>query len=184
MRTKEGTAKKLKEIVFRGFTSRRKKKYYVVEEREDFVERLARAAIVVGGGSGLDLDTLRDGEHLSLVLLLLKGLLGDSLEGLLDVDGLLGRGLEVGDVSLGRAPRVGTLGRNDASVFHIDLVTQNDEGEVLRITGSGLDEELLTPAVQVLESLGNINVEHQNAAVSSTVESNSQRSKESDEQRR
>ena len=139
---------------------------------------LARAAIVGGGRSGLDLDSLRDGEHLSLVLLLLKGLLGDSLEGLLDVDGFLGRGLEVGDVALGRAPRVGTLRRNDTSVLHIDLVTQNDEGEVFRVTGSSLDEELLAPAVQVLESLGNVNVEDQDAAVGSTVESDSQGSEE------
>lgn len=36
--------------------------------------------------------------------LLLEGVLGDRLERLLDIDGLLGRGLKVRDVTLGLAP--------------------------------------------------------------------------------
>lgn len=41
--------------------------------------------------------------------LLEKRVLGDGLEGLLDVDGLLGRGLKERDIALGAAPRLETL---------------------------------------------------------------------------
>lgn len=44
--------------------------------------------------------------------LLGEGVLGDGLEGLLDVDGLLGRGLKVGNVALGLAPGHGSFLRD------------------------------------------------------------------------
>ena len=45
-----------------------------------------------------------------------EGVLGDGLEGLLHVDGLLGRGLEVGDLVLGVAPLLGALGGHRAVI--------------------------------------------------------------------
>ena len=50
------------------------------------------------------------GGILHVVLGLLgEGVLGNGLEGLLNVDVLLGRGLKVGDVALGLAPGEGAL---------------------------------------------------------------------------
>lgn len=136
---------------------------------------LAAAASVVSGGGVSDLDAIGDSKNVATFDFLFEGLLGDSLEGELDVDGFLGRGFEVRDVSLGLAPGGGTLGGDDTGVFHINLVTQNYEGEVLRVAGSGLDQELLAPAVQVLERLGHVHIEDEHAAVSTTIEGNTQR---------
>lgn len=88
-------------------------------------DRLAVAAIVLralridtNGVGVIDISarerqimTLPDEPHNSQLLLglLLQRVLGDSLEGLLDVDGLLRRRLEVGDVPLRLTPRHGTL---------------------------------------------------------------------------
>lgn len=137
---------------------------------------LAGAAVIVGDRGGFDGDTTGNREHFSFVLLLLEGLLGDRLESLFNIDGFLGRGLEIGDVALRLAPGVGTLGRNDTSVFHIDLVTQHNEGEILGISRRRLDQELLTPAIQVFEGFGNVHVEHQHTAVRTTVEGHTKRS--------
>ena len=137
---------------------------------------LAGASVVAGDRGGFDGDTTGDREHFSFVLLLLEGLLGDRLESLFNVDGFLGRGLEIGDVALRLAPGVGTLGRDDTSVLHIDLVSQHDEGEILGISRRSLDQELLTPAIQVFEGFGHVHVEHQHAAVRTTVESHTKRS--------
>ena len=100
-----------------------------------------------------------------------EGVLGDGLEGLLHVDGLLGRSLEVGDFVLGVAPLLGALGRHRAVIkvhlgvrvvvvevgevaegvdvvmeVAIDLVAEDDEGEVVGVPGTGLDQELVPPA--------------------------------------
>jgi hypothetical protein len=110
--------------------------------------------------------------HFTLIGLLLECILGNGLEGLLDIDGFLGRSLKERNVALGLAPSHGTLVGDDTLVLEIDLVTENNEWEVLRIAGTGLDEELIAPAVEVLKGLGDVDVEHEHAAIGTTVESN------------
>lgn len=71
-----------------------------------------------------------------LTLLLLQRVAGNDLKGLLHVDGLLGRGLEVGDAALGLAEGHGALGRDDAlALLDVNLVAQHDKGERIRVTG-------------------------------------------------
>lgn len=115
-------------------------------------------------------DILGEYDITSVVVVLLEGVLGDGLEGLLDIDGLLGRGLEEGDVALRVAPGLEALGGDDALVLEIDLVADDDEGEVVGVVGGRLDEELISPAVEVLKGLGDVHVEHKDAAVSAAVE--------------
>jgi hypothetical protein len=110
--------------------------------------------------------------HFTLIGLLLECILGNGLEGLLDIDGFLGRSLKERNVALGLAPSHGTLVGDDTLVLEIDLVTENNEWEVLRIAGTGLDEELIAPAVEVLKGLGDVDVENEHAAIGTTVESN------------
>jgi len=114
-------------------------------------------------------------EHDGLGTLLRKSVLGNGLESLFDVDSLLGRGLEERDVTLGGTPLLETLGGNNTSALHIDLVADDNEWEAIRVTRSGLDQELIAPAVQVVKGLGNVNIKHENAAISTTVESNTKR---------
>lgn len=71
--------------------------------------------------------------------LLLQSILGDRLERLFDIDGLLGRGLKVRNVALGLTPRHGPfLGDHAFRVFHVDLVPEDDKGEVFRVVRAGL----------------------------------------------
>ena len=70
----------------------------------------------------------------------MQSVLGNSLERLLDIDGLLRGGFKVGDVALGLTPgHCAFLGDLSLVLLHIDLVAQHDEGEVLGVPGAGLD---------------------------------------------
>ena len=86
-----------------------------------------------------------------LLLLARQRVLGDRLEGLLDVDGLLGGRLEVRHVVLLLTPLHRLLGRDGARVGQVDLVADHHEREVLGVAWRRLDEELVAPALQVLE---------------------------------
>jgi hypothetical protein len=108
-----------------------------------------------------------------LLSLLLQCILGDRLERLLDVDGLLCRSLEIRDVAFRLAPghcaflcylnseRVSGCGYNSAvrvaylslALFHVDLVPENNKGEVLGVMWARLDQKLVSPTVQGLERL-------------------------------
>ena len=132
-----------------------------------------------------------------VVLFLLERVLGNGLECLLDVDSLLRRRLEVGDVALGLAPghsaflgdlQCGRRLRGGATrtqgvwrayltlaLLHINLVPENNEGEVLRVVWACLNEELVPPAVECLKGLGAVDVVDEYAAVRATVEGNTQR---------
>jgi hypothetical protein len=134
--------------------------------------RLA-AAVTLGWWLVGDLDTFWQ-KQFTTIILLLKCILGNGLESLLDVNGFLGRSLEVWDVALALAPSGSSLGGHNTLSLEIDLVTQNNEWEVIGISWSSLDQELITPAIQILESLGNIDIEDQDTAISSSVESNTQ----------
>jgi len=101
----------------------------------------------------------------------MQSVLGNSLECLLDVDGLLCGRLKVGDIALGLAPgHCAFLGDLPLILLHIDLVAQYDEGEVLGVPGAGLNEELVPPTVQGLERLGAVDVVNEDAAVCAAVE--------------
>ena len=95
----------------------------------------------------------------------------DGLESLFNVDGLLCGRLKVGDVAFGLAPgHRAFLGYLPLVLFHIDLVAQYNEGEVLGVPGASLNEELVSPAVQGLERLGAVDVVNEDAAVRTAVE--------------
>jgi hypothetical protein len=110
--------------------------------------------------------------------LLLQCILGDRLEGLFDVDGLLCRSFEIRYVALRLAPRHCALLRDlfphiprtvspgilrsrwhrmathlSFALFHVDLIAEDDKGEVLGIVGTRLDQELVSPTVEGLEGL-------------------------------
>jgi len=108
------------------------------------------------------------------IALLFQSVLCDCLESLLYVNGLLGGGLEVGDVTFALAPCLRSLVGDHTLVLEIYLITQHNKGKVVGITGTSLDKEFVSPAVQVLERLGYIDVEHQHAAVSPTIESHTE----------
>mmetsp|Transcript_47618 Transcript_47618/g.95305 ORF Transcript_47618/g.95305 Transcript_47618/m.95305 type:complete len:220 (-) Transcript_47618:40-699(-) len=60
------------------------------------------------------------------------------------------------------------------ALVEVDLVAKNHKREVVRVARSGLDQEFISPAVQVFKRLDNVNIENQNAAVRSTVECHAQ----------
>jgi len=100
----------------------------------------------------------------------MQSVLGNSLERLLDVDCLLCRRLKVRNVALGLAPgHRAFLGDLSLVLLHIDLVTQHDEGEVLRVPGASLDEEFVPPTVQGLERLGAVDVVNEDTAVGAAI---------------
>jgi len=140
-----------------------------------FFKKIALTTTSAASRTGLTLGSNGDRrEDDGLGTLLRKSVLGDGLESLFDVDGLLGRGLKERDVTLRGAPLLETLGGNNTSALHIDLVADDDEREAIGVTRGGLDQELVAPAVEVIEGLGNVNVEHEHAAISTTVESNTE----------
>jgi hypothetical protein len=59
-------------------------------------------------------------------------------------------------------------------LFHVNLVANDNKGKVLGATGRSLDQEFVSPALQGLETLCVVDVEHEHAAVSPTVECNAQ----------
>lgn len=139
------------------------------------IEIFYLAAATLGLLLGLtNCDILGEDDITSVVVVLLESILGNGLESLLDVDGLLCRSLEGGDVALRVAPGLETLGGDDTLVLEIDLVADDDEGEVVGVMRGSLDEELVSPAVEVLEGLGDVDVEDEDAAVSATVEGNTE----------
>ena len=106
-----------------------------------------------------------------LLSLLLQRVLGDRLERLLDIDGLLCGSLEIRDVAFRLAPthcaflcylysewvsgcvitvclKVAYL---SLAFFHVDLITEYNKGEVLRVVWTRLDQKLVSPTVQGLE---------------------------------
>ena len=65
----------------------------------------------------------------------------------------------------------GALGADGTLVVaDIHFVAQDDEGEGLGVARGGLDEELVPPRIKGLEGFGRVNVVHQHAAVSASIE--------------
>ena len=62
----------------------------------------------------------------------------------------------------------------DLSVFQVNLVAEDNEGEVLWIARTGLDQELVSPAVQCLKGVGVCDIKDKNTAVGSSVECHAQ----------
>ena len=60
------------------------------------------------------------------------------------------------------------------SLFNINLVSKHNEGEILGIMGTGLDQELVSPTIKRFERLGAIHVVYKYAAVGATVERDSE----------
>lgn len=114
------------------------------------------------------------------------------MESLLDVDSLLGRSLKVRDVSLGLTPRHRALLRNlqhrvvvfildqrlsylPLAFLHINLVTEDNKGEVLGIVWARLDEKLVAPAVQRFKGFCTVDVVYEYAAIRASVVGHAER---------
>jgi hypothetical protein len=65
--------------------------------------------------------------------------------------------------------------RTYCSILQINLVAQHDKWEVLGISRTSLDQELVAPRIKVLECVGSSCVEDENAAISTAVEGNAER---------
>jgi hypothetical protein len=132
------------------------------------------AAFYRGGGLG-QVDSVGD-KHVAVRGVLVQRRLRSLEERHLHLGCVLGGGLEVGYGlgALGLAP-LGHLGLGHAALgFPVDLVADDHEGEVLRVAGVGLGEELFSPGVQLLEGLLGGDVVHQDAGIRTAVERNAQ----------
>ena len=79
-------------------------------------------------------------------------------------------------MALALAPRHRPLLGHDAlAFFHVNLVAEHDEREVVRIVRTRLNEELIAPAVERLKALGIVDIVHQHAAVRAAVERHAER---------
>lgn len=56
------------------------------------------------------------------------------------------------------------------SVFQVNLVSQHNKREVLGIPGAGLDEKLVSPAVEGFECVGGSHIKHQDTTICTSVE--------------
>jgi len=61
------------------------------------------------------------------------------------------------------------------ALFHVNLIAKNDEGEILGVVRTCLDQELVSPAVQSLKRLQAVHVVDQHATVCAAVESHTER---------
>ncbi|EDK99238.1 mCG1036659, partial [Mus musculus] len=62
-----------------------------------------------------------------------------------------------------------------SSQSEVNLVSQHNKREVLGIPGAGLDEKLVSPAVEGFESVGGSHIKHQNTAICTSVEGHTKR---------
>lgn len=120
-----------------------------------------------------------------------------TFESLLHVHCLLGTGLEIRDVAPRLAVGHSAFRRNHPFAFlYIDLVSQyhlqpsqrtvpklhknrymTHKRKALGISRGRLDEEFVAPAIQRLETLRVVDIVDQNAAISTSIESDTQRLK-------
>jgi hypothetical protein len=61
------------------------------------------------------------------------------------------------------------------ALLHVNLVAEDNKGEVIRVARRGLDQELVSPAVQRIETLGVVHVVDKDAAVGASVEGDAER---------
>ena len=146
---------------------------------------------------------VRDSVHLWFIhflVLLGQRIPRDALEGLLYVHCLLGTRLEIGNIIFGLAPVLGSAGWDleavgdsvimtsslhhiyslffflsgtHLSVFQVNLISNDDEREVLRVSWAGLNEELVSPTIESLEGVGIRDIVDKYAAICSSIECNS-----------
>lgn len=121
-------------------------------------------------------------DGVSIVLLeVLRLFLGQSttsnnLKSLLNAYSFLSTSFKVRQVSFTGAESLCLLGANLAlAVFNINLVAQNDKWEVDRVIRVALNQKFVSPNVQSLKRLLVVDVVDKNAAIGTTVESNTQR---------
>lgn len=105
--------------------------------------------------------------------LLSQRILSNCLESLLHIYGFFSARLEVRDVSFTMAPLLGSLG-GDSPIFQINFVAYDNKGEILWVSGAGLDEEFVSPAIKGLECVRHCDVIDQYTAVSSSVKRHTQ----------
>lgn len=137
--------------------------------------RLAAATACGSRRLVLEVDSVRD-EDVVIGHVLLESHLRGVEEGHLHLHGLLGAGLVVGDGlrALALAP-LGGLGLGHAALaLTIDLVADDHEGEILGVAGAGLVQELVTPAVELLEGLLSRDIVYEDAGIGTTVESDAE----------
>ena len=57
-------------------------------------------------------------------------------------------------------------------LLHINLISQDDKWEILRVMRARLNQELVAPTVESLKGLGAVDIVYQNAAVCATIKCN------------
>lgn len=85
------------------------------------------------------------------------------------IGGVLGAGLKVGESAVLPAPLPRVLAGHLA-LRHVQLVAQDQEGEVVGVLDVGVEAELLLPVGQVAEALAVVQAEGEQAAVGAAVE--------------
>lgn len=126
--------------------------------------------------------------------LLSQCILCDGLKGDINVDAFFSWCFEVWNIVFRLAPLLGSFSRNleeqkklsniwifaDVSptyspILQIDFVSQNYERKMLRISRTRLDQELVTPWIEIFECVGCCCIENQNTTVCTSIESNTER---------
>jgi len=140
------------------------------EDDDGAGEVLAGAAVLIPVVRLVGTDKVRDIRKCILGFLS-KSILSNCLESLFYIDGLLSAGFKIRNLILRMTPLLGALGRH-GSVVQVHLVTQHNEWEVIRIPGTGLDQELVPPTIKTFESVWSSDVISEYTTVCSAVESN------------
>ena len=76
------------------------------------------------------------------------------------------------NVTLSCTPLFGLLLSDLAGIaaINVDLVSEDDEWEVVRVVGASLDEEFISPVFKVVEGFRGVDIVDEDAAVCSSVE--------------
>ena len=62
-----------------------------------------------------------------------------------------------------------------SSVFQVNLVADDNEGKVLRVTRRSLDQKLIAPRIERFEGARGCDIVHENATIGAAVEGDAQR---------
>jgi len=129
------------------------------------------ASTIISSSSILVVGSYEVGDIWKCVLSLLgQSIFGNRLKSLLNIYSFLSTRFKVWNVIFRVTPLLGSLGRH-GPVVQVNLVAEHNKREIVRVAWAGLDEELIPPAVQRLESVGRRHVVSEDAAICPAVES-------------
>jgi hypothetical protein len=108
--------------------------------------------------------------HFLIFLISLKRQSSHLLEGFLYIEVILGRGLKVRHDVLGGTVLFNLRLRHLPLTFLVAFVSNQNKGEIVRVLGIQLRQELRAPCVNGLESLGVGQIEAEDAALGISIE--------------